>query len=349
MRCPKCHYLSFEPEPRCRNCGYGLSLDEGDLFIRESDGDASPFADLSLQPPVSDEAEAFVAELAESPRVADRPVWAPSVTPAVGVASVRAADAVARSEPPASEPMRSPARPAPPTTELPLFVKAAPDLSVDAARVAENPPVRVPAEPRPPLAVRRNVSDSMPVKPRSATAPSKVGPLDRDLLAELQRLEPRVAASSRSDSRASMASEALRVPAPKRLAAAAVDGVFLAALDMAVLWVVFRWTGAPIAQLATPSILLPTVVFLSLVDVGYLLMFTAAAGQTIGKMALGIRVIDDVTSPDEGGALTLRQALYRAVLTLPSVLAVGAGFIPVLIGGERALHDRLAHTRVVRA
>jgi len=36
-------------------------------------------------------------------------------------------------------------------------------------------------------------------------------------------------------------------------------------------------------------------------------------------------------------------------LTVPSVLALGVGFVPALVGDERALHDRLAHTRVVRA
>jgi hypothetical protein len=39
----------------------------------------------------------------------------------------------------------------------------------------------------------------------------------------------------------------------------------------------------------------------------------------------------------------------RALFTLPSVLVAGAGFLPALMGEERAVHDRLAHTRVVRA
>jgi len=26
MRCPKCQYVGFEPSPRCKNCGYDLSL-----------------------------------------------------------------------------------------------------------------------------------------------------------------------------------------------------------------------------------------------------------------------------------------------------------------------------------
>ena len=32
MRCTKCHYLSFDPEPRCRNCGHDLSMEEGSAF-----------------------------------------------------------------------------------------------------------------------------------------------------------------------------------------------------------------------------------------------------------------------------------------------------------------------------
>jgi uncharacterized RDD family membrane protein YckC len=47
--------------------------------------------------------------------------------------------------------------------------------------------------------------------------------------------------------------------------------------------------------------------------------------------------------------LTVRQALLRALLTVPSVLAAGAGFVQALVGDERAVHDRIAHTRVVRA
>ena len=76
-------------------------------------------------------------------------------------------------------------------------------------------------------------------------------------------------------------------------------------------------------------------------------MFTAAGGQTLGKMAFGIRIVDDAAA--DGRSISVKQALYRAVLTVPSVLMLGAGFVPALVGDERAVHDRLAHTRVVRA
>ena len=39
MKCPKCHYLSFEPEARCRNCGYDLALADADLAMFEFDSE----------------------------------------------------------------------------------------------------------------------------------------------------------------------------------------------------------------------------------------------------------------------------------------------------------------------
>ena len=107
-----------------------------------------------------------------------------------------------------------------------------------------------------------------------------------------------------------------------------------------------RWCDLPLERVTVlPAA--PTAAFLLIVGLGYLLMFTAAGGQTIGKMALGLRVVGD--APEARRGLTFKQAFYRELLTLPSVLVLGAGFIPALIGDERALHDRLAHTRVVRA
>jgi uncharacterized RDD family membrane protein YckC len=96
-------------------------------------------------------------------------------------------------------------------------------------------------------------------------------------------------------------------------------------------------------------VLMPTSGFLSLLGVGYLVMFNAAGGQTIGKMAVGLRVVREITPFDAGGPVSFGQAMLRALLTLPSVLAAGAGFLPALVGEERAVHDRLAHTRVIRA
>jgi len=78
-------------------------------------------------------------------------------------------------------------------------------------------------------------------------------------------------------------------------------------------------------------------------------MFTAVNGQTVGKMIAHIRVVGTSAAEILTHRVSLGQAALRAVMTLPSVLALGLGFLPALIGEGRAVHDRIAHTRVVRA
>jgi uncharacterized RDD family membrane protein YckC len=221
------------------------------------------------------------------------------------------------------------------------------EATEDAADDAE-PLIAVPAEPRAPLAVRRPAPDTGPRKP-AATTHRKLGPLDRDLLEDLQRIEKeerRVAADAHSGG--PLGTDEHLPGAVNRLIAAAIDAALLGALGAAVLGVTMRWLDLPIDQIRILPIV-PTAAFLALVALGYLLMFTAAGGQTIGKMAAGIRVVGASETGDVTEALSVRQAFFREVLTLPSVLALGAGFLPGLFGDQRAIHDRLAQTRVVRA
>ena len=103
----------------------------------------------------------------------------------------------------------------------------------------------------------------------------------------------------------------------------------------------------------------PIALFLVLLNGGYLATFTAAGGQTIGKMLAGIRVIAQRPSPtsgDDGGfdrytpRVSLGAAVLRATAYLASLLPAGLGFAAILLDKDRrALHDRLAETRVVRA
>jgi uncharacterized RDD family membrane protein YckC len=91
----------------------------------------------------------------------------------------------------------------------------------------------------------------------------------------------------------------------------------------------------------------PTVAFLLLVGLGYLLLFTAAGGQTIGKMSTGIRV---VPGAGRGLRVPLGTAVVRAAAYLASLLPLGLGLAPIVLTADRrALHDRLADTRVVQA
>jgi uncharacterized RDD family membrane protein YckC len=401
MRCPKCHYISFEPEPRCRNCGYGFSLAESggatapaaddplaDFTLRDAEwtpagrgGLGAAPADLDLGAPLARDSSRTPAPTpAASAAIPSTPAPLTSDasdrldrTPVRPVAPPRPAVAppVERSRvTPAAPVTPAPPRPAvPPTTELPLFVKdivppadeAGAQASVHAAAVAPPPAppapppltpamaavveerVMRPGEPRAPLSVRRSV-DTPPARPRaSSPTPRKLGPLDRDLLEDLHRIEKVEQREAAAAARAEAGID--RVGAARRLGAAALDALFVGALATFLVWVTLRWCDLPFARAGVLP-LAPMAAFMFLIVVGYLLLFTAAGGQTLGKMAAAIRVVGD----DDGDeTLTVGQAAARSVLAVPSVVVLGAGFVPALIGDERAVHDRLAHTRVVRA
>jgi uncharacterized RDD family membrane protein YckC len=71
-------------------------------------------------------------------------------------------------------------------------------------------------------------------------------------------------------------------------------------------------------------------------------MFTAMGGQTIGKMAARIRVVTE-----DGRNPGATQAATRTLAGALTALTFGVGFLPALGGEHKALHDRLAHTRVI--
>jgi uncharacterized RDD family membrane protein YckC len=94
------------------------------------------------------------------------------------------------------------------------------------------------------------------------------------------------------------------------------------------------WAVVPAAPLLT---------FLLLLKLAYFTAFTAVGGQTIGKMAARIRVVTD-----QDTAVDAPTAVRRTIVAALSTVVFGLGFIPALFGTERrALHDRVAHTRVV--
>ena len=146
MKCPKCHYLSFEPEPRCKNCGYGFSFSEPDLPMRaEQPVEPTPLGDFSFRSELdradSVRAAATVSQASVASAVLDdvedevalggSAPWPPSLEP-------RPSRSVARARPrPVS--VAAPQPPVP-TTELPLFVTGIP-ARADAAVVpaAEEP------------------------------------------------------------------------------------------------------------------------------------------------------------------------------------------------------------------
>ncbi len=285
-----------------------------------------------------DPVEPAVAQLAITQPVVAEPVIAESVSGAAVVAESMTPERVA--EPP-REPARVPFRSRHvTTTDLPLFVKGIaahePIGDADDTPAAPLPP------PRPPLSVRRATE---PVGARPRVTERKLGPLDRDLLEDLKRVEREEAARGREEARlASVLAAAAddRVEPFRRAGAAALDVAVLGGLAAFVFWATLRLCGISLSQLELAA-LVPLVGFIVAMDVAYLLLFTAAGGQTVGKMLMGIRVIGD--EPESGEPLSLRQAAWRAGLT---VVGLGVGWLPALFGRGLTLHDRFSHTRVVR-
>ncbi len=132
-------------------------------------------------------------------------------------------------------------------------------------------------------------------------------------------------------------------PPLRRGLAAALDLAILGAIDLVVVYFTLRMCGLTTAEIAVlPPI--PLGAFFLLVNGGYLASFTAAGGQTIGKMAFGLKVVGHADLPVSAGL-----SVVRALGCLASVASLGLGFLPALLGeGGRAIEDRLADTRVVR-
>jgi len=85
-----------------------------------------------------------------------------------------------------------------------------------------------------------------------------------------------------------------------------------------------------------------THLFSSILGAGYSIVFHWIWGQTLGKMALQIRVVSM-----DGGALFFGQSVGRYFATFLSALILGIGFIMAGVRADkRALHDLLAGTRV---
>lgn len=314
MKCPKCSYIGFETGDRCRNCGYDFSLItdpsspgdvDMDLSFRSSD-DKVP-----AHVPWDDKFDGTIAAVPSSLDTSE-----PEATLA---------------EPAATEAGRT-------DQSLPLFTQALDE-------VGDEPLVRLPAKPRPPLAVRRT-----PRTPRLRTVakvsrPSAVGPT----LEFWDKMPDTPDVESVSEVRARTALRLAEPPphadvsgAARRLAAAAVDHVLLSAVDLSVIYFTLRMAGLPMAEwTALPPV--PLVAFLLLIKLSYFCAFTTVGGQTIGKMAAHIRVVTT-----EDAAVDGARSVKRAFAGVVSAAVLGLGYLPALVGSERrALHDHVTHTRVI--
>jgi uncharacterized RDD family membrane protein YckC len=292
MRCPKCQYISFGSEPRCRNCGYDFSLAVG-----EDDAFDLPMQDRDVAGPLAD------LPLSGSFRNSTAPPG-PVVDSALTDRS-----------------------------ELPLFE------SDD-----DRPLVTPPAVPRVPLSVRR-AAPVMP-RPRGRQTGDDEPQLDLEDQETFRSSRAPAAPATAGEPRVE-AVEVTSVSAFRRAIGAFIDLAIMALIDAGVIYLTLRATGLePAAIGRLPKI--PLGGFLLLLNGGYLVLFTAAGGQTIGKMATGIRVVPQ--DPAQGLRVPFATAVVRAAAYAVSLLPAGLGFVPILFSPDgRALHDRLADTRVIRA
>ncbi len=214
---------------------------------------------------------------------------------------------------------------APAAPDLPLFGSAGAD---------ELPLVTAPAVPRAPLAVRRSTPVPARIRPRIP----RPDPVEQQLGLDAQPAE-RLQPDAPPDAPAGTAGAA----PTSRLLAGLIDLLLIGSLDLVVLYFTLRLcrlTAADI-RLLPPA---PLLAFFAVLNGGYLVAFTSAGGQTIGKMATGIRVVGA-----DGERVPFGQAAVRVAATLVSILPAGIGLLPALVGSAgRALHDRVAGTRVVR-
>ena len=210
--------------------------------------------------------------------------------------------------------------------DLPLFE---PPAEVWRAATARTSPT-----PRAPLGVRRSTA----LARATVTSPQESARLV---------LEPS-AAEPRGDRLPDSAGGQSPAGAPRRLFAGIIDLAIIAGVDAAVLYLTLRLLDLSLDHVLILP-LVPFVGFLLVLNGGYLAAFTAACGQTIGKMAAGIRVVAAPEGEGRGGRVSFGFAALRTVAYLASALPAGLGFVPAFIGRERrGLHDRLAETRVVR-
>ncbi|MCY4582455.1 MAG: RDD family protein [Chloroflexi bacterium] len=100
----------------------------------------------------------------------------------------------------------------------------------------------------------------------------------------------------------------------------------------------------------------------AMIVVGYYVILTVAFGATLGKMAMGMKVVDRDGNKAGAGPVLIREIVARALGTLLTVVvgagignlvgaAVGIVIVIMILFDERrqGLHDKIGGTFVVKA
>jgi uncharacterized RDD family membrane protein YckC len=192
--------------------------------------------------------------------------------------------------------------------------------------------------PHRPLGVRRSQPVTPRPRPRPVEEPADVLPLEGETATPAQLPDPLPVPPPGRHVTRTPGPPARLVP---RMAAWFVDLSLLLLVDAGTLYFTLRLCGLQPAEWdVLPA--WPLAAFFLMLNGGYVVLLTGTLGQTLGKMALRIEVMAD------GEAVVgLRRAVLRTAAALASLLPAGLGLAWALVGERRALHDRLAGTRVV--
>ncbi len=311
MKCPKCGYLGFETTDRCRNCQYDFSLSpfsaDPDLTLR-SDSGAESGADFDL-PPIARPSDSLSSSSLDLDRLFGDPE--PELAPPPVPAEPAGDDATT-----AGEAVTDP-------TALPF----------------DDAPLLPPRAARTPLSVRR----ASPEIPRNRPRTTRPVRMETPLAFDPAPAPPKMGEVSLAAGE-TVASLMQAPPLAVRAGAGAIDLALLVGIDAAVLFLTLRIAGLQ-TTMADLRVLppVPFIGFLGLLAFGYVASFTVAGGQTVGKMVLKLRVIGD-----DGRPVDAAGGVLRAVGCMLVPITLGLSYVPALFSSDhRALHDRLAGTRVV--
>jgi uncharacterized RDD family membrane protein YckC len=362
MKCPKCGYLGFETTDRCRNCQYDFSLTpfttDPDLALHNRQTE-SP-SDFEL-PPIARQSDKLSAtaldldRLFGDPEPVSAPVAPVSPAPPAPPTSEPTITLIDdETEAPVDEPEPEPAmlsmsieseeqaEPAVYSASLSAIADddTAAAVSEEGALPFDDGPMVPPPAARPPLAVRRSTPEVPRNRPRT-TRPVRIDTLN---------LEEAGKSADKSSAAARAASETVAslLEAPSlgvRVGAGVIDLLLLVGIDAAVLYLTLQITGLQ-NSLDDLRVLppVPFIGFLVVLGFGYVAAFTVAGGQTIGKMILNLRVIGD-----DGRPVDAAGGMIRALGCMLVPATLGLSYLPALFTSDhRALHDRLAGTRVVQ-
>ena len=342
MKCPKCGYLGFETTDRCRNCQYDFSLSpfisESDLTLHGADHKVEGPGDLDLPPvlrandvttPARLDLDRLFGDAEPAPFTAARKFEPPPLAALDAEPGASVGPAV---EELPSDPMSPTGGASLPSAQACVTTEAAAD---EGALPFDDGPILPPPAARPPLAVRR--SSEVPRNRPRTTRPVRTLDLEGTVPDKSD-----VAAHDAAETVASL----MELPSlVARVGAGLIDLLLLVAIDVAVLYLTLRVTGLQ-NTLEDMRVLppVPFVGFLATLAFGYVSAFTVAGGQTIGKMIVNLRVIGD-----DGRPVDVAGGMLRALGCMLVPITLGLSYLPALFTSDhRALHDRLAGTRVVQ-